>query len=149
VDISQIISQVVNAIINIHPWHSTVVHFPIGLTGAAFLFIVLARWRRNESLEQAAFFVIALAAASTIVAGATGIRDDLVRFDGTAPFAPVKIFLGITLFVLTTVIAVTRWRRREVLWNPTTTVLYLAGFAASFLLAITLGFIGGVILYGI
>ena len=143
------INQIINAIVNIHPWHSTVVHFPIGLTGAAFLFIVLARWRRNESLEHAAFFVIALAAVSTIVAGVTGMRDNLVRFDGTAPFVPVKIFLGITLFVLTTVMAVTRWRKHDVLWTPTTTVLYLAGFAGSFLLAITLGFIGGVILYGI
>ena len=143
------INQIINAVVNIHPWHSMVVHFPIGLTGAALLFILLARWRRNESLEHAAFFVIALAALSTIVAAVTGVRDNLVRFDGTAPYAAVKIFLGITLFVLTTVIAVTRWRRREVLWNPTTTVLYLAGFAASFALAITLGFIGGVILYGI
>ncbi len=144
-----IIGQIVNAIINIHPWHSMVVHFPIGLTGAAFLFILLARWRRNESLEHAAFFAIALAAISTIVAALTGIRDNLVRFDGAAPFVTVKIFLGITLFLLTTIIAVTRWRKREVLWNPATTVLYLAGFAGSFLLAITLGFIGGVILYGI
>ena len=144
-----LIRQIINAIINIHPWHGMFVHFPIGLTGAALLFSVLARWRRNESLEQAAFFAITLAAISTVVAGATGIRDDLVRFDGNAPFAPVKIFLGITLLVLTTTLAVTRWRKREVLWNPATTVLYLAGFAASFILAITLGFIGGVILYGI
>jgi uncharacterized membrane protein len=143
------INEIINAIINIHPWHSMFVHFPIGLTGAAFLFILLARWRRNESLEHAAFYAIALAAIATIVAGATGLRDNAVRFDGAAPFVPVKIFLGSTLFVLTTVIAVTRWRKREVLWSPTTTVLYLTGFAVSFLLAITLGFIGGVILYGI
>ncbi len=143
------VNQILNAIINIHPWHSMFVHFPIGLTGAALLFIVLARWRRNDSLEHAAFFAIALAVPATIVAGLTGVRDDLVRFDGAAPFAPVKIFLGITLLLLTTALAVTRWRKREVLWNPTTTVLYLAGFAGSFLLAITLGFIGGVILYGI
>ena len=143
------ISQIINAVINIHPWHSLVVHFPIGFTGAAFLFIVLARWRRNESLEHAAFYLIALAALGTIVAGATGIRDDLVRFGGAAPFAPVKIFLGSTLLLLTAALAITRWRKREVLWSPATTVLYLAGFAASFLLAITLGFIGGVILYGL
>ena len=143
------INQIINAVVNIHPWHSMVVHFPIGLTGAALLFILLARWRRNESLEHAAFFVIALAALSTIVAAVTGVRDNLVRFDGTAPYAAVKIFLGITLFLLTTVMAITRWRKREVLWKPATTVLYLAGFAGSFLLAITLGFLGGVILYGI
>ncbi len=144
-----IINQIINAIVNIHPWHSMFVHFPIGLTGAAFLFIVLARWRRNESLEQAAFFAITLAAVSTVVAGATGIRDDVVRFDGAAPFTSVKILLGITLFLLTTTLAVTRWRKREVLWTPATTVLDLAGFAGSFALAITLAFIGGVILYGI
>jgi uncharacterized membrane protein len=126
-----------------------VVHFPIGLTGGAFLFIVLARWRRNESLEHAAFYMIALAAISTVVAALTGIRDDLVRFDGAAPLASVKIVLGITLFLLTTVTAVARWRRRELLWTPSTTVLYLAAYAGSFGLAITLGFIGGVILYGI
>jgi uncharacterized membrane protein len=143
------IGQIFNAVINIHPWHSMVVHFPIGLTAAAFLFILLARWRRNESLEHAAFFVITLAALSTIVAAVTGVRDNQVRFDGTAPYATVKIFLGTTLFLLTAIIAATRWRKREVLWNPTTTVLYLTGFAASFFLAITLGFLGGVILYGI
>ena len=143
-----IIGQILNAIINEHPWHSTVVHFPIGLTGGAFLFIVLARWRRSESLERAAFYMIALAAISTIVAGATGIRDNVVRFNGAAPLVPLKIVLGITLFLLTTVTAVVRWRKREVLWTPSTTVLYLAAFAASFGLAITLGFIGGVILYG-
>src|SRR5512137_1249666 len=128
-------ARVLNAVLNVHPWHSMVVHFPIGLTGAALLFIVLGRWRRNESLEHAAFFVITLAALSTIVAGVTGMRDNLVRFDGTAPFVPVKIFLAITLLVLTMALAVTRWRKREVLWSPRTTVLYLAGFAVSFLLA--------------
>jgi uncharacterized membrane protein len=144
-----IIQEIINAIVNVHPWHSVVVHFPIGLTGAALLFIVLGRWRRNESLEHAAFFVITLAALSTIVVGVMGMQDNLVRFDGTAPFVPVKIFLAITLLLLTTALALTRWRRRKVLWSPRTTVLYLAGFAISFLLAITLGFLGGVILYGI
>ena len=144
-----IIGQILNAIINVHPWHSMVVHFPIGLTGGAFLFIVLARWRRSESLERAAFYLIALAAISTIVAGATGIRDDLVRFNGAAPLAPVKIVLGTTLLLLTTATAVIRWRKRELLWTPSTTVLYMGAFAVSFGLAITLGFIGGVILYGI
>jgi uncharacterized membrane protein len=144
-----IIGQILNAVVNIHPWHSPIVHFPIGLTGGALLFIILARWRRNESLEHAAFFMIALAAVFTILAAITGIRDNLVRFDGAAPLAPVKIVLGTTLFIVTTVTAVTRWRKPELLWTPSTTVLYLAAFAGSFGLAITLGFLGGVILYGI
>ncbi|HZY41085.1 MAG TPA: DUF2231 domain-containing protein [Anaerolineae bacterium] len=144
-----IIGQLINAVLNVHPWHSPIVHFPIGLTGGALLFILLARWRRNESLEHAAFFMISLAAVFTVLAAVTGLRDNIVRFDGAAPLAPVKIVLGITLFILTTVTAISRWRRRELLWTPTTTVMYLAAFAGSFGLAMTLGFIGGVILYGI
>jgi uncharacterized membrane protein len=144
-----VIGQIINAIVNVHPWHSPIVHFPIGLTGGALLFILLARWRRNESLEHAAFFMIGLAAIFTVLAAITGIRDNIVRFDGAAPLVPVKIVLGTTLFSLTTVTAISRWRRREVLWSPKTTVMYLAAFASSFGLAITLGFIGGVILYGI
>ena len=142
------VARIFNAILNIHPWHSTVVHFPIGLTGAALLFILLALWRRNESLEHAAFFTIALAAISTVVAGAAGMRDNIVRFDGAAPLVGVKIILAVTLLILTTVTAVVRWRQKEILWQPVTTVLYVAAFLASFGLSITLGFLGGVILYG-
>jgi len=141
-------ARIFNAIFNIHPWHSTVVHFPIGLTGASVLFIVLALWRKNESLEHAAFFTITLAAISTVVAGITGMRDNIVRFDGAAPLVGVKIFLAVTLLILTTVTAVVRWRQKEILWQPVTTVLYVAAFLASFGLAVTLGFLGGVILYG-
>lgn len=144
-----IIGQIFNAILNVHPMHSPIVHFPIGLTGGALVFVILARWRRNESLEHAAFYMIALAAASTIVAGLTGMRDNLVRFDGAAPLVLPKIILAITLFALTTLTAVSRWRNREVLWSPKTTVLYVGAFAGSFLIAITLGFMGGVILYGL
>ncbi len=143
-----IFARIINALTNLHPWHSMTVHFPIGLTGAALLFILLAVWRRNESLEQAAFFAIALAAVSTLVAGLTGIRDNLVRFEGSAPYIPIKMFLGITLLILTTVTAISRWRRKEVLWRPMTTILYLAAFFFSFGLASVLGFLGGAILYG-
>ena len=142
------LARILNAVVNIHPWHSMVVHFPIGLTGAALLFIMLALWRKSESLEHAAFFTISLAAVSTVVAGLTGMRDNIVRFEGDAPLVGVKIFLAVTLLILTTVTALSRWRQKEVLWQPATTVLYLFAFAASFGLASTLAFIGGVILYG-
>lgn len=136
------------ALFELHPLHSMTVHFPIALTAAALLFILLALWRRSEALEQVAFFNLSLAAVSTVVAGITGIRDNLVRYDGAADNANVKIFLAISLLVLTTITAVSRWRKQEILWTPTTMVLYLAGFVGSFLLAAALGFLGGVILYG-
>ena len=142
------LARVLNAVLYIHPWHAMVVHFPIGLTGAALLFVVLALWRKNESLEHAAFFSISLAAVSTVVAGLTGIRDNIVRFEGGAPLVSVKIFLADSLLILTTVMALSRWRQKEMLWRPATTVLYLLAFVASFGLAVTLSFLGGVILYG-
>jgi uncharacterized membrane protein len=146
--ITEFITRFFTAITETHPLHSMTVHFPIALSGVAFLFLVLALWRRNEALERAAFFNIALASLTTIIASVTGVRDNLVRFEGDAPLANVKIFLGISLFVLTAVITVSRWRQPELLWKPSTMILYGLGFAGSFALALTLGFLGGVILYG-
>lgn len=143
-----ILTNLYNTIFEVHPLHTPTTHFPIALTGTALLFLLLALWRKNESLEHAAFYTITLAAISTIVASFTGMRDNLVRFDGEAPMANIKIFLGITLFVITTVAAVTRWRKPEILWTPKTMVIYVAAFVVSFMLAGTLGFIGGGILYG-
>ena len=143
-----ILTNFFNLIFEVHPLHTPTTHFPIALTGAALLFLLLALWRKNESLEHAAFYTITLAAISTIVAGFTGVRDNLVRFEGEAPMANVKIFLGITLFIITAVVAIARWRKPEVLWTPSTMVLYTSAFAISFLIAGVLGFIGGGILYG-
>jgi uncharacterized membrane protein len=142
------ISRLLDTLVNVHPIHSMTVHFPIALTGTALLFLVLAFWRRDETLERAAFFNITLSTLSVVVAGVTGYRDYIVRFEGDAPLVNVKIFLAISLLVLTMVIAISRWRNPEVLWKPSTMLLYLSGFAGSFALAITLGFMGGVILYG-
>ena len=141
-------NRLFTALIEIHPLHSMTVHFPIALTGTALLFLIFALWRRNQVLERAAFYLIALTAVSTIVAGLTGYRDYVVRFEGEAPLVNVKIYLAITLLALTTVTAVGRWRQSEILWKPSIMVLYLSAFSASFALAAVLGFLGGVILYG-
>lgn len=145
---SDFLNRLFTAMFESHPWHVPVTHFPIALTGAAFLFLVLALWFRSEALERAAFYNMALAALMTVAASITGVRDNLVRFEGEAPYANVKIFLAVTLLVLTVVLTVSRWRSAELLWKPSTMVLYLLGFAGSFSLAVILGFLGGVILYG-
>lgn len=142
------ITALFNTVFDIHPWHVPFVHFPIALTGAGLLFLLLALWQRNESLERAAFYSLTLAAISTVVAGLTGYRDYLVRFEADAPYSNAKIFLAITLFILTTATAVIRQRQPEVVWKPGTIVLYVSAFAGSFILAAILGFLGGVILYG-
>lgn len=142
------LNQLFTTIFETHPWHVPMVHFPIALSGAALLFLLLALWQRNELLERAAFYNISLAAVTTVLAGVTGYRDYIVRYEGDAPYANTKIFLAISLFVLATVLAVSRWRQPDLLWKPSTMVLYLLGFAGCFMLATALGFLGGVILYG-
>ena len=130
-----------------HPIHPMVVHFPIALTGAAFLFILLAYWRKSVMLEQAAFANIALACLGTIAAGVTGAMDNIETYDGAAPNAGTKIILAIVLLVLTASISIVRYRNPDLVQksNP---FLYAASYGASFAIALVLAFLGGVILYG-
>ena len=144
----ELLERIINALFVLHPLHSMIVHFPIALTAVGLLFVVLARWRREETLEQMAFYNIALVAVSTLLAGLTGLRDNIVRFSGAAPNVNVKIFLAISLFLLSSAITLFRYRQPDILWRPTTTVLYIAAYVFSFLLAAALGFLGGVIVYG-
>jgi len=141
------INRFITVITEVHPTHPMVVHFPIALTGAAFLFILLAWWRKNASLEQAAFANIVLAAISTVVAGVTGYLDNIKNYGGDAPNATVKIILAIVLLLLTTSISIVRFRNPEI-FNKGSRVLYAASYGLSFLIAFTLAFLGGVILYG-
>ena len=131
----------------VHPIHPMFVHFPIALTGAAFLFILLAYWRNNPSLENAAFANITLAAISTVVAGITGYLDNIKNYLGDAPNASTKIVLATTLFILTTSISVIRYRNPR-MFETSHRFLYIAAYGISFAIALVLAFLGGVILYG-
>lgn len=135
------------ALTELHPTHPMIVHFPIALTGAAFLFILLAYWRNNESLEQAAFANISLAAFSTIFAGITGYMDNINNYLGDAPNAGAKIILAIVLFVLTTGISLYRYRNPQ-MFQKANRFLYIGSYGLSFAIALVLAFLGGVILYG-
>ncbi len=141
------INRLITAVTQTHPTHPMVVHFPIALTGAAFLFILLAWWKNNTTLEQAAFFNIVLAAISTIVAGVTGIMDNAKNYEGEAPNATAKIILALLLFLLTTGISIVRYRNPEI-FAKGNRLLYTAGYGLSFFIAFVLAFLGGVILYG-
>ncbi len=139
-------NRLIHALTELHPLHPMLVHFPIGLTGAAAFFILLALFNKSKLLEQAAFANIALATVATLAAGATGIYDNSLTYDGDAPNAAVKIVLAAILLVLTGITAVARWR------NPNLFEKYRAPYAAayfvSFGIAVVLAFLGGVILYG-
>lgn len=143
----EFISRFIYAITQLHPTHPMIVHFPIALTGAAFLFILLAYWKKNVSLEQAAFANMVLAAISTVVAGVTGFIDNINNYEGKAPNAGAKILLATLLFMLTTGISIIRYRNPD-LFQKINRALYISSYGLSFAIAITLAFLGGVILYG-
>jgi uncharacterized membrane protein len=131
-----------------HPIHPMVVHFPIGLTGAAAFFILLALWKKNKILEQIAFADIALASVSTLVAGITGMRDNIANFNGAAPNVGWKIALAIILLVVTALTSYFRWKDDKLFEKPSTRALYVAAYFVSFALAAMLGFLGGIIVFG-
>jgi len=141
-----LINRIIHAITQVHPIHPMVVHFPIALTGAAAFFILLALLKNRAFLEQAAFANIALASVSTVAAGLTGLYDNQVNYDGAAPNAGIKVILASTLFLITTVTAIARWKNPDLFEKSK--VLYVSACFVSFGLAIVLAFLGGVILYG-
>jgi len=143
----EFINRLIHAITELHPTHPMFVHFPIALTGAAFLFILLAYWRNSASLEQTAFANIVLAAVSTVVAGVTGYLDNLKNYLGDAPNANTKIILATTLFLLTTSLSIVRFRNPQ-MFQKTNPLLYMACYGLSFAIALVLAFLGGIILYG-
>jgi uncharacterized membrane protein len=142
-----LINRIIHALTELHPTHPMFVHFPIALTGAAFLFILLALWRNSASLEQAAFANMALAAFSTVFAGVTGFMDNANNYDGNAPNWEAKIVLAILLFLLTAGISIARYRNPE-MFTRGNRVLYVAIYGLSFGVALVLAFLGGIILYG-
>jgi uncharacterized membrane protein len=143
----EIINRVIHALTELHPTHPMLVHFPIALSGAAFLFILLAAWRNSSSLEQAAFANIVLAFLGTIAAGVTGVLDNIKNYEGAAPNAGTKIILASTLFLLTAGIIIVRSRNPNLLQQGNR-FLYIASYGVSFAIALVLAFLGGVILYG-
>lgn len=141
------INRLVHVVTEVHPIHPMVVHFPIALTGAAFLFILLAYWKKSAALEQTAFANIVLASLGTIAAGVTGAIDNVKNYEGEAPNAGTKMILAVALFALTTGISIVRFRNPE-LFQKSNRYLYMASYGISFVLALVLAFLGGVILYG-
>ena len=143
----ELINRIIHAITQLHPLHAMFVHFPIALTGAAFLFILLAWWRKNKQFEQTGFFNMILAAISTFFAGASGVYDNNLNYDGLAPNAPIKLALGLTLSLLTVGLVIFRWRKPDLFDRHR--LLYILVYGVCFGIALVLGFLGGVILYGL
>src|SRR3972149_11145942 len=119
-----------------HPLHPMIVHFPVGLTGAAAFFMLLALvWQRAKILEQVAFANISLAAVSTVVAAITGYADNVNNYGGGAPNYQYKIVLAILLFLVTATTSILRWRKPDLFEQKFTKWIYAGAYAVSFALA--------------
>lgn len=140
--------RILHAVFVTHPLHGMLVHFPVAFSVGALLFAAIALKEGSEAFERAAWYCLVLTAATSVLAAFSGYRDVLVRFEGEAPLVPEKAFLGVTLVLLTGVLAFARARRDDLLWNPRTMILYVSGMVGAVALTTTLGFLGGVILYG-
>jgi uncharacterized membrane protein len=147
-DIMELLNRIIHAITELHPLHPMLVHFPIGLTGGGALFILLAVWKQNAVLEQAAFANITLASLATLVAGLAGIYDNNLSYDGAAPNATTKIVLATVLLLITTSTAILRWKNPGLMTASGIRPFYVAAYLISFGLSLVLAFLGGVILYG-
>lgn len=143
----ELIRRIIHALTELHPIHPMMVHFPIALTGAAAFFILLALLRRSKTLEQAAFANLTLAAFGTLAAGITGWLDNVNNYDGAAPNASAKVALAFLLLLITSATSLARWRSPG-LFESRARPLYAAAYVISFGLALTLAFLGGIILYG-
>lgn len=141
------IDRFITAITELHPLHPMIVHFPIALSGAAFLFITIAWWKKGAGFEKFAFANLVLTIFGTIAAGLTGMYDNQLNYSGDAPNSGVKMILALVLFAISTGTVIWRWRKPDV-FESSGKVLYYLGYVASFGIALVLAFLGGVILYG-
>ena len=73
--------------------------------------------------------------------------DNVRNYAGEAPYAGAKVVLGIALFLVTATIVVVR--QRDSGTQPSgRSWLYVAAYGIACAIALTLGFLGGAILYG-
>ena len=124
-----------------------IVHFPIALSGAALLFIIIAMFRKDESFEKIAYGNMVLTVFGTLAAGLTGMYDNMVNYEGTAANSDTKFILAIVMLAVTLITVLMRMRNPEI-FNSRGRAIYIGGYFISFIIVTVLAFLGGVILYG-
>lgn len=140
-------SQIIETFMR-HPIHVPVVHFPIALSFLVPLAALLALWRKSDPFyNQALFSLLILLVLSIFPAMGTGIYENVARYNGSAPNAPIKIAAGVALLLITIVLSLWRWRKPNVMQSASGILFFILS-AICPLLAIILGFLGGIIVWG-
>ncbi len=140
--------NIINTLLH-HPIHPMLVHFPIGLTGGALFFIVLALiWPKVIVFEKIAFGNLALSVLAVPVAGIVGFLDNLHRYSGKAANHNYKIAFAITLFIVVAVTSYVRWRNPDLFERKSSKWYYAGAILVAFAIAAILGFLGGIIVFG-
>ena len=142
-----LIKEIIHALLVVQPPHPLFVHFPIALISTALFFLLLALWRKSDLFEKIAFANLCLATVSILVAGAFGIRDNLVIFKWAAPNYVAKIVNASLMFVITSATVLLRWKNPD-LPKGRYKWFYLADHILLFAMVAVQGFLGGIIVYG-
>jgi uncharacterized membrane protein len=80
-----------------HAQHVALVHFPIALSLVSWLFDLLGRWRRNPTLAAAAYYNLAGAALSSVVAATTGLAAWQLQLAGARLKGNLRLHLVFAL----------------------------------------------------
>ena len=100
-----------------HPLHPMTVHFPIAFYVLGVLLTLLFLWRKQENVEQFAFWCFILSGVSTIFASVVGLVDQS-RLDFADPrrdSVNSHITAGVALMVINGLLIYMRFRWPDVL----------------------------------
>lgn len=126
-----------------HPLHPILTHLVMGLVIGAFVFVLIAKFFRRESLAQTGRHCIVLALISLLPTAVLGYADWQYRFGGAWIFPIImKLILAAVLLILLAVAIGLGLRSKT--WSREILVTY-----ALCLVAVSgLGYFGGELVYG-
>jgi uncharacterized membrane protein len=130
------------------PLHPILVHFSVALTTAAALFDFAGLVFHRDSLADAAWWTLALAALLTIGTVVTGIRSRLTLPLEEGPARSyLRTHMALGPMFLGLLLATTIWRAR--LWEQggPVSIIYVAAMGALLLLLAVVGWIGGELVF--
>ena len=123
------------------PLHSILGYAAAGLAALGFLLAIVAQRRQSAAASKLMFGCFIAGGVVQLPALATGIIDNAAI--ATAPsVAPYNVFVGASLFTLTSILVVWRWLNPKVAWESGKWLSYLATALGALLLSAALIVLG-------